>query len=168
MSSNTLAATGTTGTRKAYRAVMRAWSSWLRALMRRVTGQSELSRILKRSGGYTTELVQDIARSIARSSEKEVVFGKQLFDVVAVSDSLSSSKEIDDEDKPRLVWCLEVRGVMVIVSCLVAKRMLMQCRKPGDADCCWLWQPVHSSAPTPARLKPPPSWFPSPVALTYS
>lgn len=112
MQSNALAATGTTGTRKAYRAVMRAWSSWLRALMRRVTGRSEMSRILKRNGGYTSELVQDIARSIARSSEKEVVFGKQLFDVRSVSARLSSSKEIDDEDKPRLVWCLEVRRVM--------------------------------------------------------
>lgn len=142
--SNALAATGTTGTRKAYRAVMRAWSSWLRALMRRVTGRSEMSRILKRSGGYTTELVQDIARSIARSSEKEVVFGKQLFDVRAVSDSLSSSKEIDDEDKPRLVWCLEVRGV-VFCDCFLLRSQA--CAHVNVGTRCL--QLVYSSAPPP-------------------
>lgn len=87
---------------------MRAW----KALIRRVTGRSEISRILKRYEGYSSGLVRAMARSIARSSDKDAVFGKNLFDVGAVSARLADKKAISDEDKPRLVWCLEVSDVM--------------------------------------------------------
>lgn len=91
------------------RAFLKAWN----ALIRRVTGRSEMSRILNRHEGYSSDLVQAIARSIARSSEKDTVFGKKLFDVTVISTRLVDKKAISDEDKPRLIWCLEVSDGMV-------------------------------------------------------
>lgn len=82
--------------------------------MRRVTGRSEMSRILKRYEGYSSDLVQAIARSIASSSEKDAVFRTKVLDVAALSARLADKKEISDEDRPRLMWCLEVRDAMML------------------------------------------------------
>lgn len=107
----TIPASGASGTRKLLRslkrAILRAW----KALMRRVTGRSEMGRILNRYEGYSSDLVQAIARSVARSSEKDAVFGKNMFDVATISAQLADKKAISEEDEPRLVWCLEVRDV---------------------------------------------------------
>lgn len=81
--------------------------------MRRLTGRSEISRILSRHEGYSSDLVQAIARSIARSSDKDAVFCK-LFDVPVISAQLADKKAVSDEDQPRLVWCLEVRDAMML------------------------------------------------------
>lgn len=83
--------------------------------MRRLTGRSEISRILNRHEGYSGDLVQAIARSIARSSDKDAVFCK-LFDVAEISARLADKKAVSDEDQPRLVWCLEVRDAMMFES----------------------------------------------------
>lgn len=73
-----------------------------------------MRRILKRNGGYSSALVQSIAQSIARSSQLEPlgVFGKP-FDVNSVCSKIASAKGISDKDEPRLVWCLQVRAVLM-------------------------------------------------------
>eukprot|EP00752_Nemacystus_decipiens_P010117 g9018.t1 len=84
-------------------------------------------RILNRHDGYSSELVQAIARSIAQSSDKDAVFCK-LFDVAAISALLADKKAVPDEDHPRLVWCLEIFN---IVNRVIEKAGVLQ-RTPFD------------------------------------
>lgn len=97
------------------RALLRAW----RAVLRRVTGKSELARILRKAliaedNGFSAELVRAVARSIAASSTAEspgvkgAVFGKHPFDVAEIARTLSEVEGISEEDKPSLIWCLQV------------------------------------------------------------
>ncbi|CAN0184842.1 unnamed protein product [Ectocarpus sp. 6 AP-2014] len=106
--------------RKAVRAFTRLIRRIVKWLLRKLTAQSEIGRIL-RSDGHSSELVQAIARSIARSSSSEVervkraVFGKAPFDVTSTCDELMAAKAIGDEHKPRLTWCLQVLNIVNIV-----------------------------------------------------
>lgn len=97
------------------RALLRAW----RAVLRRVTGKSELARILRKAliaenNGFSAELVRAVARSIAASSTiespgvKGAVFGKHPFDVAEIARTVSEAEGISEEDQPSLVWCLHV------------------------------------------------------------
>lgn len=101
--------------RKAVRALTRLMRRIVKWLLRKLTAQSEIGRIL-RSDGHSSELVQAIAQSIARSSSsgmervKSAVFGKAPFDVTSTCDQLMEAKAIGDEHKSRLTWCLEVRS----------------------------------------------------------
>ncbi|CAM9636570.1 unnamed protein product [Pylaiella littoralis] len=98
-----------TKSRKALRtlekALIRAW----RAVLQKITGKSEMRRMLERHGGYSSALVHSIAQSIGSSSQLEPlgVFGKP-FDISSVCSKIAEAKGIGDEDHPRLVWCLQV------------------------------------------------------------
>ncbi|CAN0018986.1 unnamed protein product [Scytosiphon promiscuus] len=120
------------------RALLRAW----RAVLRRVTGKSELARILRKaviaeSDGYSAELVRAVARSIAANSTTEApgvkgaVFGKQPFDVSEIACTLSDTEGISEEDKPSLVWCLHI---LAFVNAVHEKTSNLQRTKYDPSD----------------------------------
>ncbi|CAM9324568.1 unnamed protein product [Hapterophycus canaliculatus] len=120
------------------RALLRAW----RAVLRRATGKSELARILRKAliaenDGFSAELVRAVARSIASSSSTEspgvkgAVFGKHRFDVAEVARALSESEGISEEDKPSLVWCLQI---LAFVNAVHEKTSNLQRTKYDPSD----------------------------------
>lgn len=98
------------------RAIVRTWKYILRVLTR----QGELERIIREVGGAegrgrSADLVQRVAFSLGRSYNlgevKVIVFGKSPFSVSATSAKIAEEDGISDvEVVATLVWCLQVRG----------------------------------------------------------